>query len=367
MFDITQADKNLKINSSIEGKDLVFYDVRQADVDFYGLYEPRGEAPFRRMPLDVAKTVSKSVYSLSQHTSGGRIRFKTDSKTIAIHVVQRKKTSYFAHMTFLGSSGFDLYRIENGKQVFVKAMLPPINREEGYSAVAELRGEGINEYILHFPLYDWVTELYLGLEPGAVLEKGTPYTASDKPVVFYGASITQGGCASRPGLNYCPVISRWLDADFTCLGFSGSCLAEPEMAQYLATLDASVFVLNYDGNAPDPAYLRKTYEPLFQTIRKAHPETPVILTSNYYLGALITTEEDQATCDERRAIIKETYDRAIAAGDKKVWYVDSQGVFEAFGGNDCTVDGCHSNDLGFYLMAKSLEPSLRQALGLENK
>ena len=367
MFDIAQADRHLVVNASLEGKDLHFYDVRKADVDFYGLYEPRGEAPFRRMPPDVAQSVSKSVFSLSQHTSGGRIHFKTDSKTIAIHVIQRKKTSFFPHMTCLGTSGFDLYRIENGKQVFVQAMLPPVNRDADFVAVAELRGEGEYEYILNFPLYDWVSELYLGLDKGATLKRGTPYASGNKPVVFYGSSITQGGCASRPGLNYCSVLSRWLDVDFVCLGFSGSCMAEPEMAQYLASMDAAVFVLAYDGNAPDPAYLQATHEPLFQTIRRAHPKTPIILTSNYFLGALISTEEDQATCDERRQIIKTTYDNAVAAGDAYVWYVDSQGVFSAYGGNDCTVDGCHSNDLGFYLMAKSLEPALREAIGLDHQ
>lgn len=365
MFDITQVDPNLLVNSSLADRDLDFYDVRKAEVDFYGLHEPRGEAPFRRMPLDVAETVSRSVYNLSQQTSGGRIRFKTNSKTIAIHVVQRDKTRYFAHMTFLGSSGFDLYRIENGQQVFVKAMLPPVNREKAFDAVADVTGEGVYEYVLNFPLYDWVTELYLGLDKGAVLEKGTPYTASEKPVVFYGSSITQGGCASRPGLNYPAVLSRWLDMDFICLGFSGSAKGEPEMAEYLASMDVSAYVLAYDGNAPDPAYLQATHEPLFKAIRAAHPETPIIITSNYYLGAKIGNEDNGDVCEERRLIVKKTYDNAVAAGDKKVWYVDPKGVFNLYGGNDCTVDGCHSNDLGFYLMAKSAEPALREALGLE--
>ena len=364
MFDITQVDPNLVVNHSLADSNLVFYDVRKANVDFYGLYEPRGEAPFRRMPLDVAETVSRSVYNLSQHTSGGRIRFKTDSKTIAIHVVQRDKVCYFAHMTFLGSSGFDLYRMENGRQVFVAALLPPIDRGSSFDAIVEVAGEGIYEYVLNFPLYDWVTELYLGLDKGAVLKKGSPYAATKKPVVFYGSSITQGGCASRPGLNYPAILSRCLDMDFICLGFSGSCLAEPEMVRYLETMDVAAYVLAYDGNAPDPAYLQETHEPLFKAIRAAHPETPIIISSNYFLGARIKTEDNSEICEERWAIIKNTYDNAVSAGDKKVWYVNPKGIFDAYGGNDCTVDGCHSNDLGFYLMAKSMEPRLREALGI---
>jgi len=270
-------------------------------------------------------------------------------------------------MTFLGSSGFDLYRIENGQQVFVSAMLPPIDTEKVFDAVADVTGEGKYEYILNFPLYDWVSELYLGLDKGAVLERGTPYTASEKPVVFYGSSITQGGCASRPGLNYPAMLSRWLDMDFICLGFSGSAKAEPEMVRYLASMDASAFVLAYDGNAPDPAYLQATHAPLFKGIRAAHPETPIIITSNYYLGAKVETEANEKVCFERWAIVKKTYDDAVTAGDKKVWYLDPRGVFDAYGGNDCTVDGCHSNDMGFYLMAKSAEPALREALGMREE
>lgn len=362
MFDIAQADYRLAEESPLAGKELTFYDVRKAPVNFYGLYDPLGEAPFRRMPLDIAEGINRSIYNLSQQTSGGRIRFRTNSKTIALHVVQRNKTRFFPHMTAVGTSGFDLYRIVEGKQVFVNSFRPPNDREKPYDVSTQMRGEGVYEYVLNFPLYDWVTELYLGLEPGSVLEPGTAYTGAEKPVVFYGSSVTQGGCACRPGTFYAAILSRWLDVDYHCFGFSGSCKGEPEMADYLASLDPSVYVLCYDFNAPDPEHLRATHEPLFRKIRAAHPQTPIVLTSSFGVPSLQVEEPDEPERDERRAIVRATYDNAVAAGDRKVWFVDNKDVFDAFGGNDCTVDGAHPNDLGFWIMANHLRPALEQAL-----
>lgn len=179
LFDITQVDKNLlvKKNISVPAESIVYRDVRTAPVDFYGLCDPRGEAPFHRMPPDVAEKVSTSVYNLSRQTAGGRIRFTTDSKVIAIHVIQREKVRFFAHMTFLGSSGFDLYRIEDGVPVFTMSFLPPVDRDKSYDAIVEMPDRKMREYLLEFPLYDWVTELHLGLEKTAALSGGTPYTA----------------------------------------------------------------------------------------------------------------------------------------------------------------------------------------------
>ena len=65
------------------------------------------------------------------------------------------------------------------------------------------------EYKLFLPLYDGVTKLEIGIDSNASIKKATPNTL--KPIVFYGTSITQGGCASRPGMAHTNIISRKLD------------------------------------------------------------------------------------------------------------------------------------------------------------
>ncbi len=364
MIDISKIDTNLK-TGKLEGRQLDFYDVRQAPVDIYGLVDPQGPAPFRRMPLEVAETVSRSVFNLSHQTAGGRIRFMTDSHTIALRVVQREKVRYFAHMAFLGTSGFDLYEVEDGKQVYAGSLLPPVDRDTAYETMLELRGEGLREYVLNFPLYDWVSQLYLGLDSGARLQRGRPYRGADRPVVFYGSSVTQGAAAGRPGNSYCALLSRWLDIDHICLGFSGSCKGEPEMARYLASLDPAAYVIAYDYNAPDGAHLQSTHEPLFRTIRAAHPDTPILLTASFGEPSKNPDEDSAEERRRRREIVKATYDHARAAGDRRVWYLDPSHAWDAYGGNDCTADGCHPNDLGFFAIAKAMEPLLRQMLEVE--
>lgn len=363
VFDISTVDAKLQDNQAGREEALQYCDVRKLPVDFYGLYAPRGEGPFCRMPLDVAESVSRSVFNLSKQTAGGRIRFRTDSRRLAFHVVQREKVRYFAHMTFLGTSGFDLYQVDRGQYTFVKSFRPPIDRDKEFDVSVELPDASMREFVLNFPLYDWVSELYMGVEPGATVCAGTGYTAAEKPVVFYGSSVTQGGCASRPGTFHCALLSRWLDMDYICLGFSGSAKGEPEMADYLAQLDPAAYVIEYDYNAPDAEHLRRTHEPLFQKLRGAHPDVPILLVS----CVTLPTVEEGKELPERRAVIRRTYENARAAGDSKVWFLDGGTVLAPFGGNECTVDGAHPTDLGFWLMARAWKPYLEEMLHLNQK
>ena len=173
-------------------------------------------------------------------------------------------------------------------------------------------------------------------------------------MVFYGSSITQGGCASRPGNSYESMVSAALQADHINLGFSGNAKAEEEMAQYIKSLDMSVFVYDYDHNAPTLRHLEDTHQKMFLTIRESNPELPIVILSRpkYQL-----TETEQ----KRLAIVKRTYDEAIAAGDQHTHMIDGPTLMR-YAKNDGTVDIHHPNDLGFHSMAKVLIPQLRALL-----
>ena len=339
-----QLERNAMENIR-DKKHLVFQNIAEDPFSVYGVFFENGK--YRRLPQKIAKNVSQGVYSLHANTSGGRVKFITDSSVVAIKAVMSgiEKTSQFP---LIGSSGFDLYVGKTAE--YYATFLPPTKVSSGYESIIHFENNAEREITINFPLYCDVSELYIGLEEDALLKKAPEYTHS-KPIVFYGSSITQGGCASRPGNTYENIISRTLHTDYVCLGFSGNAMGEDEIAQYIKDLEMSVFVFDYDHNAPTLQHLEDTHQRMFQTIRSSNPNLPIILMSRpkYQLN-----EEDE----ERLAVIRKTYTDAIAAGDKNVYMIDGPTLMQ-YAGNDGTVDGVHPNDLGFYSMAKVLIQQLR--------
>ena len=349
MSDISLKDSNFKVESNINESDIRFYDVKQAPFRIYGVFYDSGK--FRRIPENVAKTVSAGVYGLHANTAGGRVRFKTDSSYIAINV-KMPNIGKMPHFALTGSAGFDLY-VYNGAQGYAGTFVPPFNIQYGYESIIYFNSTQMREITINFPLYSEVSELYIGLRDDANVCMPKRYKI-EKPMVYYGSSITQGGCASRPGNSYPNIISRRFDADYINLGFSGNAKGETEIAEYISKLDMSVFVYDYDHNAPTVEHLKNTHEKMYRTIREANHDLPIILMSRPKLS--LSDEEKQ-----RYAVIKKTYEDAKAAGDTNIYLIDG-GALMALAGDEGTVDGCHPNDLGFASMAKVVGELLEKKL-----
>lgn len=128
--------------------------------------------------------------------------------------------------------------------------------ENGYSVTKTVNDGKLRNYILYFPNYNDVKELKIGVDDGARVGHGKKYKDL-LPILYYGSSITQGGCASRADNSYQALISKWTNIDFLNFGFSGSALGEETMAEYISALNCSVFVMDYDFNAPNPDFLKK--------------------------------------------------------------------------------------------------------------
>ena len=340
---ISDIDKNLAVENTTGLDGIVWLDVKDPPFSIHGLWQTEKGVGFLRMPEETAKAASDGVYWLSHHTAGGRIRFRTDSPWIALKAVMPDNGT-MPHITMLGQSGFDLYRSDAGVYEYAGSFMPG-NRHHGYDTWKPTDGKR-HTYTVNMPLYDPVEEVYIGLSKDAEIDVPEPY-AYEKPVLYYGSSITQGGCASRPGNAYQAMISRRLDADFVNLGFSGSAKAEPAMREYLASLSASVFVCDYDHNAPNADHLEATHRPLYETYRAANPDTPIVFVSkpDFHPG----TEDER-----RRGIVIATYEYALSRGDTKVSFVDGARLFDGPFADSCTVDGCHPNDLGFFRMAEKI-------------
>lgn len=350
MIDISQLDQNLAVSSVLDPQvkaQLEFYDIDNAPFSIHGVF--REGDHYVRIPEAVGQSVSKNVNHLKDYTAGGRIRFVTDSKKIAIHAICAP-TPPRAHMPYTCVIGFDLYADVEDERRYFGTFKPAVDCNGLFEDVVALPLEGKHTVTINMPLYGTVHNLYIGIEKGAVLEAAEPLL--QPPVVYYGSSITQGGCASRPGCCYEAMLHRHFMTDYINLGFSGSAKAEPQIMEYIANLDMSVFVYDYDHNAPNLEHLKTTHEQGFRTVREKHPNIPIIIMTRpkYYLSDVLV---------ERNHIIRQTFENAKAAGDKNVYFIDGRELLLPTALECSLVDNTHPTDLGFFGMYSRLLPLMR--------
>lgn len=341
-------------------------DASHPKVKVYGT-QVKGEG-LRRIPAAVAEKVSESVATLSKQSSGIRLCFATDSRNLTIKA-KYSAISNFYHMPLSGCAGFDLFEqfkvqdrevTEPWKVDYCSPqgvvsrwlhnyMIPTDTYERlEVESTWHQEEEGIHHYMLFLPLYAAVEQLEIELDDSANLsDHAYPYV-NTKPYVFYGSSITHGGCANKPSNAYLAILSRKYHVDFLNLGFSGSAKGECEMADYIASLDMEAFVLDYDFNAPDVEWLQATHEPFFKRIRSAHPYLPIYILTACAHGR---THSHYQTLLERRKTIRRTYENAIAASDKNVFFLDMTECFYGDGCQSFCVDAVHPTDAGFMRMA----------------
>ncbi len=361
MSNISNIDKNLSVESVLNKDGISFYDVRRDPFEVYGLYDYKNQPTFCRLPKNVAQTTNDGVATLYNHTAGGRVRFSTDSEFICIRATMNN-VCLFSHMPASGVAGFDLFvdSPDGYESRYVKTFMPPWHTtDDGYESKIDLGNKKMRYYTINFPSYSGVSELWVGISDGSTLGEGLPYK-NLPPIVYYGSSITQGGCASRPGNIYQNVVCRRTNIDYINLGFSGSGRGEDTIVDYMATLDMYAFVSDYDHNAPSCEHLAATHHKLYEKIRAAHPSIPYIMLSK------CDVDGNYADSLKRRDVIHDSYLKARNSGDKNVYFIDGASIFRGPYQNMCTVDSCHPNDLGFALMADAITAELERAFTQNN-
>lgn len=338
-----ELDKNMIVEADADG--FVWYDAARAPFELYGFCGIEGE-PYRRLPDDVAAATNPGTRRNASHTAGGRVRFSTDSKRIAIRTKMPYMTHY-DHMASNGSAGFDLYEDFEHSHHYSGTFRCSVRDTVGYTAKLTVEGGSVRDYTINFPLYSPVESLEIGIDEGSCLGGGAKYRAL-APIVYYGSSITQGACASRPGIAFQSIISRRLEIDFVNLGFSGNARGEQSMAEYIASLDMTAFVCDYDNNAPNAEHLYATHYDFYKTVREKQPDLPIIF---------VTRSDFDVNYGEsvkRRRAIEDTYYRAREEGDRNVFYIDGQGLYRGDLKEECTVDRSHPSDIGMALMADGI-------------
>jgi lysophospholipase L1-like esterase len=329
----------------------------QVQVDGLPWYGENGGELFR-LPVKLKDTYREPVWQLAQDPSGGRIRFRTNSSRLAIRL-EYPKPPDGTNMHAFGQTGVDLYAdgVYRGTAIADREAKPGKTIEYVYF---KDQPRIDREITLYLPLYMPVKVLGIGLDNEAHVQPAKPFAVSG-PVVFYGTSITQGGCASRAGMSYQAILGRMLNLDFVNLGFSGNGRGEPELARAVASIRASVFVLDLAQNNPTVESLAGAYAPFLEVIRAAHPETPVLVITPIYAAHESWSRDTRL--EGMRELIRQVAAKRIAAGDRHIEIVEGTDLLGPSRG-DGLVDGTHPNDLGFQWMADGLAGRVAKMLGI---
>lgn len=363
------VDNYLKINKS-EIKGLRWINPLEENVKFYGFNYLDSDKVYSRLPKqykEEIKAISPRVDFLGDNTSGGQVHFITNSKKLVIHakVLNGAKIS---GMTYVGQAGFDCYVGSDYDNLIFHdtARFEPSNEEYEFTL---FQGKGTNEklVVINFPLYSNVEALYFAIDEDSYVKKPLEDLSKNEKIVYYGTSITQGGCASRPGLCYTNWLTRKLKCEIINFGFSGNAFGENIFAQIMSEIeDATMFVIDYEANGGTNGKLEKTLEEFINTIRSKHPTTPIIVISRikYIFDDLIPS---LGTNRERiRLFQKNMVDKMKRNGDQHIYYIDGRKLL----GKDyheMTIDTIHPNDIGFMMMANSLEKYFKRIRMKENE
>lgn len=333
-----------------------WHDVQEWGVEGKGWPTSETEKYFDRLPARAKGVVRDPVWNLSRHSAGMLARFRTDASEIWVDYTVTSASLAMPHMPATGVSGVDLYA-ENADGLWSwLSVSRPSNRRTNAKLISGI-APGERGYTAYLPLYNGTESLKIGVPDGASFAPIEPRT--EKPIVFYGTSITHGACASRPGMPHPAILGRRLNLPVINLGFSGNGRMEPEVGSMLAELDPTVFVIDCLPNMVGSEVAERA-EPLVRQLRHARPETPILLVEDRTYANTPFLPARQQRHRESRAALQAAYKALVDSGMRKLAYVDGERLLGD--DRDDTTDGSHPSDLGFYRQAEALEPALRKLL-----
>ncbi|MEM7012991.1 MAG: SGNH/GDSL hydrolase family protein [Verrucomicrobiota bacterium] len=333
-------------------------DAESIPVEGRGWEDQERQRFFDRFPAKAEENVRDVVWNLSRHSAGMAVRFQSNATTIHVRYTLMSDRLDMPHMPATGVSGIDLYaRDGDGNWRWVNVTRP--NAKNVDTKLASDLDAGDREFLAYFPLYNGVDKVEFGVASDSKFE---PLAAREKPMVFYGTSITHGACASRPGMCHPAILGRRLDRPVLNLGFSGNGRLEIEVAELMTELDASVFVIDCLPNLGDAKDVAERTGPLVNRLRKDHPKTPIVLVEDRTYDYAWIKASLRARHDATRAALRGAFEQMMADGVSNLHYIEGANLIGQDG--DGTTDGSHPNDLGFLRQAEAMEPTLKKALGV---
>ena len=345
-------------SSAIDEDSIRWYDIKDLGVEGRG-WDDTSEF-YNRLPARAEGIVREPVWNLSLHSAGMCVRFVTDASEVKARWSLTQERLGMPHMNPAGVSGLDLYmQMEDKSWRWVSATKPSKYPENLVELAAGLPSAK-RTFLLYLPLYNGVTKVEIGLDEGAKLWKAGPWRhEGEKPILFYGTSITHGASASRPGMCHPAIIQRWFNQPLINLGFSGNGKMEPEMAEFISELDPSVFVLDCLPNM-EGDMVKERAEPFVKKLRETHPDTPILLVEDREYSNAFLFPEKRARNIKSQAEYRKAYQSLLDQGFRNIYYLEGNLLL----GNDSegTVDSSHPTDLGFMRQAEAIFDRLRPVL-----
>lgn len=328
-------------------KKYYFYD---DPIKVYGVPFFEQTKRLERLPEEIRHAVP-NLSILGRRVPGARLCFRTNSTKFIVHIFYKKLEV---------DIGLSIFQCQSGA-VFIgdrptsryAGLVYPKSYNDSSARGTFIKSDEIEDVLIYLPRNPEITNVCIEVEDQALMLPPTPYRYQ-KPILYYGSSITECGAALVSN-GYTSIISRWLDVDFYNFGFSGNAKGEPEIAEYINKIEKSIFVFDYDHNAPDVAHLNRTHENFFKIIRKYNPDLPIVMLTR----PAFSKDSDNVA---RYEVVLRTYENAVSAGDNNVYFIDGQTFFDEENIALCTIDTIHPNDLGFYYMAKKICPVIHNIL-----
>ena len=332
---------------SQESKNVIYFGEDFFLLEGTGIPDSLKENRYDRLPLSYKEIVREPVWNLSKNSAGMSIRFYSNSNSLSVKwtVLNNFKMN---HMAETGIKGIDLYFNNKGNWQYLNTARPEGLDNE--SLLINNMASEMREFKMFLPLYDGLVNIEIGIDSNSVIKK--PLKNNSKPIVFYGTSITQGGCASRPGMAHTNIISRKLNIDCINFGFSGNGRMEQPIAKVISELDPAFYVIECLPNMMSAEQITNRTTPLVKTIREKRPETPIVFVENFIYEPSILDKEMDANIKKLNTALKTEYTKMIEDGFDNIFYVNSENA--TGDDHEGTVDGVHFTDLGFIRYADFL-------------
>lgn len=324
-----------------------------------GKISDQTETRYERLPASLKDVTRPPVWDLGKNTAGLAIRFCSNSTSIAVKwslLINR----YMNHMTPTGIKGLDLYCLDNGKWEFVNSARPSSDDKDNQAVITSGMENKEREYMLYLPLYDGVTSLEIGVDSGAcIAQPKVDLPVRAKPIVCYGTSILQGGCATRAGMAHTNILNRRFNREFINLGFSGNGQLDYEIAEIMTGHDASLFILDFMPNV-NAEQVTEKMEKFYDIIRSKSPDTPVLFIENPMFTQSIYNKATYESTQKKNEALNTVFNKLKQRGEKNIKLIHFEGAIGEDG--EATVDGIHFTDLGFLRYAEYLYPVIKDMI-----
>lgn len=344
------------LSGSASAQNVVYTDA--SVFPLYGKVSEQTNERYERLPSSLEGVSREPVWYLGRHSAGLFIRFRSNSTSIHARW-ESTFNNTMTHMTDTGTKGLDLYALVDGEWRHVCSAQPQGKKSE--RCIIANMDPVEREYMLYLSLYDGVKSLEIGVDEGSMLDlPAVDRPSREKPVVMYGTSILQGGCANRPGMAHTNIIGRRLDREVINLGFSGNALLDMEIAELMASVeDPGLYVLDYVPNASAQA-IDEVGEQFFRIIRDAHPEVSVVFIEDVIFPHTIFDNKILEEVTKKNVAQKRLFKKLKKSGEKRIYYISAEGMIGDDG--EATVDAIHFTDLGAMRYVDHVLPVIKKAL-----